>query len=117
VVIISSNTFISELTTFELIITTFEHNYVYLTPILRINDFILNVVVSARYSAIACTASCYTTTMGAPRGALGPWSPNYFNSICNPPFCQFYKKVVLRLSEHGDVIETLTIKFVSPKVF
>ena len=26
------------------------------------------------------------------------------------PFCQFYKKVVLPLNEHDDVIETQTIK-------
>jgi len=31
--------FISELTKFELIITTFEHNYVYLSPTFRINVF------------------------------------------------------------------------------
>jgi len=31
--------FISELTKFELIITIFEHNYVYLSPTLRINAF------------------------------------------------------------------------------
>ena len=34
-----------------------------------------------------------------------------------PPFCQFYKKVVLRLSEHGDVIETQTIRIVPPNFF
>jgi len=32
-------------------------------------------------------------------------------------FDQFYKKVVIRLSEHGDVIETQTIMFVLPKIF
>jgi len=32
------------------------------------------------------------------------------------PFCQFYRNVVLRLSEHGDVIETQTIRFVLLKV-
>jgi len=31
-----------------------------------------------------------------------------------PPFCQ---KVVLRLSEHGDVIETQTVRFSPPKIF
>jgi len=31
--------FVSELTKFELIITTFEHNYVYLSPTFRINVF------------------------------------------------------------------------------
>ena len=36
-----------------------------------------------------------------------PQSRYHFN-ICLP-FCQFYKKVVLGLSEHGDVIETQTI--------
>jgi len=38
VVIISGSTFqLSQLTKLELIITIFEHNYVYLSPILRIN--------------------------------------------------------------------------------
>jgi len=32
-----------------------------------------------------------------------------------PQFGQFYTKVILRLSEHGDVIETM--RFVPPKVF
>ena len=35
----------------------------------------------------------------------------------NPQFGQFHKKVVLLLSEHGDVIETQTIRFVAPKIF
>jgi len=34
-----------------------------------------------------------------------------------PQFGHFYKKVVLRLSEHGGVIETHTIRFVTTKVF
>jgi len=34
-----------------------------------------------------------------------------------PQFGQFYKKVVLRLSEHGDVIETQTIRFVPTNFF
>jgi len=34
-----------------------------------------------------------------------------------PQFGQFYKKVVLRLSEQGDVIATQTIRFVRPKFF
>jgi len=34
-----------------------------------------------------------------------------------PHFGLFYKKVVLQSGEHGDVIETQTIRFVSPKVF
>jgi len=34
-----------------------------------------------------------------------------------PPSCHFYKKVVLRWSEHGDVIETQTVEIVPPKVF
>jgi len=33
-----------------------------------------------------------------------------------PPFCQFYKKVVLRLSEHGDVNEMETIRIVTPQL-
>jgi len=49
--------------------------------------------------------------------ARGAWSPNYINSIMCPPFCQSYKKVVLRLSEHGDAIETQTTKFVPSKFF
>jgi len=32
-------------------------------------------------------------------------------------FCQFAKKVVLRLSEYGDVIETQTIRIVPPMFF
>jgi len=34
-----------------------------------------------------------------------------------PPFCQFYKKVVLWLCEHGDVIDTQTVRFVPPQSF
>jgi len=34
-----------------------------------------------------------------------------------PPIFQLYKKVALRLSEHGDVIETQIIRFVPPKFF
>jgi len=40
-----------------------------------------------------------------------------FHSIMYPQFGHVYKKVVLRLGEHGDVIETQTIKFVPAKVF
>jgi len=47
----------------------------------------------------------YNNTMGVARGTLGPWSPKYIISI----IYKVYKKVVLRLSEHGDVIETQTI--------
>ena len=36
--------------------------------------------------------------------------------MCSP-FCEFYKKVVLQLSEYGDVIETQTVRIVPPKVF
>jgi len=43
---------------------------------------------------------------GHSQGRLGPWSQKYFMSIISLPFCQIYKKVVLRLSGHGDVIET-----------
>jgi len=32
-----------------------------------------------------------------------------------PPFCQFYKKVVLRLNDHDNVIETQTIKICPPQ--
>jgi len=49
-----------------------------------------------------------TTTMGVPK---------YINSIMCPPFGQFYKKVVLRLNEHGDVIDTQTIKVCPPQNF
>jgi len=34
-----------------------------------------------------------------------------------PQFGQFYKKVILRLDEHFDVIETQTIRFVPLKIF
>jgi len=39
------------------------------------------------------------------------------SSLMRPQFGQFYKKVVLRLGEHGDVIETQTIRFAPPEVF
>jgi len=39
--------FISELSKFELIITIFEHKYVYLSPTLRKNILIVNAVLSA----------------------------------------------------------------------
>jgi len=39
------------------------------------------------------------------------------NSIMCPQFGQFYKKVVLRLGEHGDVIETQTVRLVPPTFF
>jgi len=34
-----------------------------------------------------------------------------------PPILPILQKVVLRLSEHGDVIETQTVGIVPPKVF
>jgi len=34
-----------------------------------------------------------------------------------PPILPILQKVVLRLSEHGDVIETQTLRFVPPKFF
>ena len=58
-----------------------------------------------------------TTTVGVARGGTWPWSPKYINSIMCPPFCQFFKKVVLRLSEHGDTIETQTIMVCLPQKF
>ena len=71
----------------------------------------LNTVLSARYSTIVCL---YILLVAIPPPWAypgGAWSPNYINSMC-PPFYQFYKKVVLRLSEHGDVIETQTIRII-----
>jgi len=62
--------------------------------------------IAPLYTCVYIT-SCYTTTMGVAS----------INSIMCPQFGQFYKKVVLRLGEHGDVIETQTIRFVPPKVF
>jgi len=47
--------------------------------------------------------------MGVARGNLDHAHKIYhFHNL--PPFCQIYKKVVLRVSEHDDVIETQTIK-------
>jgi len=66
----------------------------------------LHIKCSAKYSTTVSVAILPNMDVG--RGALGP--------IC-PPFCQFYKKVVLRLSEHGDVIETQTLKVYSPSIF
>jgi len=51
--------------------------------------------------------SCYTTTMGASRCQ--------FHNV--PQIGHFSKKVILRLGEHGDVIETQTMRFVPPKGF
>ena len=81
--------FISELTKFELIITIFEHNYVYLSPTLRINVFILNAMLDI---VPLYSTSCYTTTMGVASGSLGPWSPNYVISIVCPHFANFTKR-------------------------
>ena len=57
-------------------------------------------------STVLC--NCHNT-IGVARGALGPWSPKYIISIICLPFCQFHKKVVMPLNEHGDVIKTQTI--------
>ena len=51
--------------------------------------------------------SCYTTTMGVARCQ--------FHNV--PQFDHFYKKVVLRLGEHGDVIETQTIHLISCEMY
>ena len=59
------------------------------------------------HRTVVYTTSWYTTTMGVAS----------INCIMCPQFGHFHKKVVLRLGEHGDVIETQTIKFVPPKVF
>jgi len=47
------------------------------------------------------STSCYTTTMGIVRVHSGHGTQN---------ICQFYKKDVLQLSEHGGVIEMRTLK-------
>jgi len=47
--------------------------------------------------------------MGVARGALGPWSPKDIVSMICLPFCQFYKEVILCLSEHGDIIKAQKI--------
>jgi len=91
----SSILYLSKLTKFGLIITIFDHNCVYLNS--KLMRF--HIKCSARYSTVV-----YTTTMGV-------------NSIMFLQFDQFYKKVVLRLGEHGDVIETQAIRFVPPKFF
>ena len=57
-----------------------------------------------------------TTTMGVARGGTWAWSPKYINSMC-PPFCQFFKKVVVRLSGHGDAIKTQTMMVCLPQKF
>jgi len=50
---------------------------------------------------------CYTIRMGIAR--------YQFRNV--PQFGQFYKKVVLRLSKHDDVIETQTVRFGTPQSF
>jgi len=51
------------------------------------------------------TKFCDYTIMGVAKGVLGPWSP-YLIFILH---CQLCKRVMLLLSEHGDVVmETQT---------
>jgi len=47
--------------------------------------------------------------MGVGREAHGQWYPKYINSVICLQFCQSYKKVLLRLSEHGDILEKQTM--------
>jgi len=54
------------------------------------------------------STSCYTTTVSVARGHLGRPQNIYFPKFFSP-LRQFYMKVILRLSEHGDVIEMQTI--------
>jgi len=70
-----------------------------------------SVLISAWYLDIAplytCYAICYTTTMDVAR--------YQFHNV--PPIWPVLQKVVLRLSEHGDVIETPNNKVCRPKSF
>jgi len=90
--------FDSELTKFEMIITLFQHNYAELRPTRRINVFLL--YLHHRRS----------------QGRTWAMFPKIYYFHVLPPFCQFYRNVALRLSEHIDVIQTQTIKVVPPKV-
>ena len=94
----------------------FEHGYAYLCPTLIIL-LCFHIKCSARYTVIPFySTTCYTTTSVA-REAHGPWLPKYIISVLCPPCRQFYKKVVVRLSEHGDVIQTQTLKVCRPQRF
>ena len=66
-------------------------------------------MLSARYLDTAPT-----TTTGVARG--GPWAMlTKIYKFHVSPFCQFYKKIVLRLSKYGDVIQTEAIKVCLPQ--
>ena len=56
--------------------------------------------------------------MGVARGSTWAMATKIYKlHNASLTFCQFYKKVVLRLHEHDDVIEMQTIKICPPKVF
>ena len=55
--------------------------------------------------------------MGVARGDTWAMLAKVYKFHNVSPFCQFYKKVVLRLNEHDDVIETQIIKIWPPKFF
>jgi len=65
-------------------------------------------------STVLCNCHCI---MGVAREELGPWSPKYIISSICLSFCQFYKRVTLRLSGHVDDIETQSITCISPLKF
>ena len=101
--------FISELTKLELIITIFEHSYVYLTPSLRISVFILHAAldIGPLYST-----TCYVCS----KGGIGPWSQIYhFHNL--PHISPIFEKGCTTVSKHGDVIEMHKLKVCLPKIF
>jgi len=61
----------------------------------------------ARYSTIVQYQLLYHHHRSS-QGGTWAMGPKIYHFHKMPPFCQFYKKVVLRLSERGDVIEAQT---------
>jgi len=57
----------------------------------------LSVDTVSRIPALVCSPQSEYGCHKA-RSQGWPWSPNYINSIMCHLFCQFYRKVVLRLS-------------------
>jgi len=55
--------------------------------------------------------------MGVAKGGTWGMLTKIYKFHNMSPFCQFYRKVVLRLNEHDDVIETQIIKILSPQNF
>jgi len=67
-----------------------------------------------KFSANKCWISRYSSIVYLLHYLLHHHNGQFHNV---PPIWPIFQKVVIRLSEHGDVIETQTIMFVLPKIF